>query len=491
MPSGTIPGAPEEVDLASGEQRRAQINRSDDVAPMNAESDLGAMQRTTVDVRHTGVQRVGPNALTREMGDVRSPIGSIHHGRGKENEQIDSDLVNIGQDNVIISKEYLQELEAKLQRFYEGNNDGSISDNNSEIRFAGKSYYSKYDQRLDVGQPRRVEVEERDARTSYSKGSYQTSNAQVQRDRLNDEISSCGKELRSMGRPRAEKQVRQESNHGFISKPHNSPDSDSSDGSVHTTGTKSAGGKYSAHRYVTNRARRPKREWIHVDRFDGNGQWNAFITRFKLASKYNVWDEQDNLAHLQASLKGTAEQVLWIEGDWDWTFEDLVSKLTQRNGSKGKSGQYRCELAARRREKGESLLSFFTAISGLISQAYEGPHSQHTDAFAVDAFLKGLNDADISLKIRELEPETLDEAYQHAVRFESYREVDKGNRNFDDHRNRRDRQDNHFRGINQATENQEKNELQKLMAEIRDLKQENERLKNSVRPISELNPRPI
>src|SRR5207245_7031406 len=187
-------------------------------------------------------------------------------------------------------------------------------------------------------------------------------------------------------------------------------ESDSSDGSVRNTGTKSTRGKCTTNRYSNDRPRRPKREWIHVDKFDGNGQWNAFITRFKLASEYNGWDEQDNLAHLQASLKGTSEQVLWIEGDRDWTFNDLVSKLTQRYGSKGKSGQYRCELAARRREKGESLLSFFTAISGLVSQAYEGPHSQHTDAFAVDAFLKGLNDADISLKIRELEPENLDEA---------------------------------------------------------------------------------
>ena len=52
MPSGTIPGAPEELDLASGEQRRAQINRSDGVPPMNAESDVGAIEKRTVDARH-------------------------------------------------------------------------------------------------------------------------------------------------------------------------------------------------------------------------------------------------------------------------------------------------------------------------------------------------------------------------------------------------------------------------------------------------------
>ena len=68
MPSGTIPGAPEEVDLASGEQRRAQINRSDGVAPTNAESGLGAMQRTTIDARHTGAKRGAKRADKRGEG---------------------------------------------------------------------------------------------------------------------------------------------------------------------------------------------------------------------------------------------------------------------------------------------------------------------------------------------------------------------------------------------------------------------------------------
>ena len=52
MPSGTIPGALEELDLASGEQRRAQVNRSNGSPAMNANSDTGARQKVTDDARY-------------------------------------------------------------------------------------------------------------------------------------------------------------------------------------------------------------------------------------------------------------------------------------------------------------------------------------------------------------------------------------------------------------------------------------------------------
>src|SRR5207245_2848138 len=57
MPSGIIPGALEELNLASGEQRRTPINRYDGSPAMNANGDSGAMQRDTDDARHSILDR--------------------------------------------------------------------------------------------------------------------------------------------------------------------------------------------------------------------------------------------------------------------------------------------------------------------------------------------------------------------------------------------------------------------------------------------------
>ena len=53
------------------------------------------------------------------------------------------------------------------------------------------------------------------------------------------------------------------------------------------------------------------------------------------------------------------------------------------------------------------LLSFYQDISRLVSLAFEGPTSTHTDAFAVVVFIKGLDNCEVSMKIMKLEPRNL------------------------------------------------------------------------------------
>ena len=79
-----------------------------------------------------------------------------------------------------------------------------------------------------------------------------------------------------------------------------------------------------------------------------------------------------------------------------------MDKLCRRYGSQGQANQFRAELSARRRGRNETLQSLYQDISRLIALAYEGARSSHTDAFAIDAFLKALEDPELSIKIREL-----------------------------------------------------------------------------------------
>ena len=134
-----------------------------------------------------------------------------------------------------------------------------------------------------------------------------------------------------------------------------------------------------------------------VDRAKSGYTW----TRFELCSDYNGWTEIDKVAHLQACLKGGAEQILWEEGGRRWTFKQLFRKLERRFRSEGQASLYRAELNMRRREKGESLQSFSQDINRLVALAFAGPRSPHADILAIEAFLKGSDDEDMVIKIRE------------------------------------------------------------------------------------------
>ena len=97
-----------------------------------------------------------------------------------------------------------------------------------------------------------------------------------------------------------------------------------------------------------------------------------------------------------------------------------MEKLERQYGSTGQSSMYRAELESRRRRKGESLVSLQQDIARLMVLAYPGARTKHFDAFAVDSFIKSLDDSGLRLKIRELEPRDLDDAVKHAKRLEAY-----------------------------------------------------------------------
>ena len=78
------------------------------------------------------------------------------------------------------------------------------------------------------------------------------------------------------------------------------------------------------------------------------------MAKFKTIAEYNEWDEVDKAAHLQARLRGGAEQILWADGEREWTFEELAEKLCRRYGSQGQANQFRAELSARRRGRNET-----------------------------------------------------------------------------------------------------------------------------------------
>lgn len=147
-------------------------------------------------------------------------------------------------------------------------------------------------------------------------------------------------------------------------------------------------------------------------KFDGTGSLETFLAQFELCARYNQWSEDDKVDYLRCALDKAATQLLWDFGARDnVTYEDLVDRLQQRYGAEGQAETFRAQLYYRRQRSDETLSDLLHDIRRLVVLAYPVPSNATTEILARDAFLESIRDRELSLRVREREPRTIDEAY--------------------------------------------------------------------------------
>lgn len=199
-------------------------------------------------------------------------------------------------------------------------------------------------------------------------------------------------------------------------------------------------------RYTRPRYRREerwnnfKRTPMKPNKFDGSTPLETFIRQFEVCARYNEWTDADKGAFLQCALEKGPAQLLWDFGAREnVTYRDLVERLRQRYGLEAQQETFRTQLRCRKQREKESLADLLHDIRKLVALAFPGPTNDTTEIIAKDAFLEAMSDRELSLKVREREPRTLDEAYRAALRLESYKRATEDERVYrkrytDDHR---------------------------------------------------------
>lgn len=204
-----------------------------------------------------------------------------------------------------------------------------------------------------------------------------------------------------------------------------------------------------------------KRQFMKPGRFDGTGSLESFLRQFEVCSSHNQWTQKEKTDFLQCALEKSATQLLWDFGSKsDVTYEDLTERLRQRYGLETQAETFRTQLRCRKQRDKESLADLLHDIRRLVTLAYPAPASETTEAIARDAFLDAMLDSELSLKVREREPRSLDETFRTAVRLETYK---KSLRNPDNVGN--DRRDTR----RQVRATKEDDQIAELTAQIKDL----------------------
>ena len=169
------------------------------------------------------------------------------------------------------------------------------------------------------------------------------------------------------------------------------------------------------------RERPNPKSYLKLRDFDGRTCVEAFLAKFEICARHNGWSEADRLENLQCALTGNAAQMLWDQGSEGMTSSRrLIRHLRSRFGSEDQQVLHRTLLRTRVRPKGETLSETVDEIRRLMALAYPGRMSSDKQTIAIDALLRMMGDGELALKIREIEPNTLDEALRTAVRLEAY-----------------------------------------------------------------------
>ena len=155
-----------------------------------------------------------------------------------------------------------------------------------------------------------------------------------------------------------------------------------------------------------------RKQFMKAPKFEGSSMsFETFYAKFQICAKYNRWSKSEQLAFLSASLSGEAGQVLW---DSDPSITSSLSKLTQllksRFGGTARADKFRMELRSRVRQPGETLEKLHQDIRRCMALAFSDVDAKARERLATDYFIGALNDPDLSLKVLERNPKTLDEA---------------------------------------------------------------------------------
>lgn len=158
--------------------------------------------------------------------------------------------------------------------------------------------------------------------------------------------------------------------------------------------------------------------------YSGDGSWRQYQGQFERAAKLNGWTE-DRLDYLWVSLTG--EALAFVEGLPETqrsTYDQLCLALERRFGAERLAAVHKATLLGRRRQEGETMSALGQDVRRLVNCAYPEFPSTAKEEIAIERFLDAINCSETRLTIHQQHPKTLDEAIEHGLQFEAWRQAD-------------------------------------------------------------------
>ena len=172
------------------------------------------------------------------------------------------------------------------------------------------------------------------------------------------------------------------------------------------------------------------RKDIKPKRYDGeNTDFKDFIKQFEVISHWNQWNEIEKAIQLAACLEGAAQCVFGdLPNEHMGSYTELVKALQNRFDPTMREAAHKAELRTRRRKKGETVEAYAQALRRLVSRAFPNLASAAREEYALDQFITGLTDEEVSRHTQLGRPQNLNDAITLVVEYEAYQKRARANR---------------------------------------------------------------
>lgn len=126
------------------------------------------------------------------------------------------------------------------------------------------------------------------------------------------------------------------------------------------------------------------------------------------------------------SLKGAAQGILGnVPSETGQQYDLLVKALEERFAPPNQTELYRAQLKERRERASETLSELGQAVRRLTYLAYPSAPAEVRETLGKEAFIDGLIDSDMRLRIKQSRPQSLNEATRLAVELDAYYKTEK------------------------------------------------------------------
>ena len=158
---------------------------------------------------------------------------------------------------------------------------------------------------------------------------------------------------------------------------------------------------------------------VKLQSYSGTEDLEDFLVYFDTLAEIYGWNDKAKSLYLASSLIGPARSLLTeMTLDERREYQTLVQKLSVRFGTANKCELYRAQLKTREQRQDESISELAVAIRKMVCLAYPNMPVNVVEMLAVGCFVDALNQPELRLRLREINPKTLSEAETFVIKVE-------------------------------------------------------------------------
>ena len=166
---------------------------------------------------------------------------------------------------------------------------------------------------------------------------------------------------------------------------------------------------------------RPIRLLVLSETFDGEGDFNKWISHFEDVADLNGWNDGDKLRWLKVKLVGKAHVAFnRLAHKTQQSYATAKQALLNRFEPDSKRELYKVELEKRNKSDKESWADYGDSLSQLVCKAFPNLQDKAHKQLALSCYMEQLKDPQISFAVKQRRPKNIQEAVSTTIELQSY-----------------------------------------------------------------------